>query len=232
MDFITDRVDSGIKLKRNKKHEQSSVEDEMTLKRNEPQISRTPSITKHKDSSTIVTPRTNAFIDDPANTKDNKVEVIESLKKEWSMMFSKLEVDYKNKLNEQQIQNENRLKELHDEIKQSIQMQQSQIQNNQNTIVSSEVQSQNSIVQHYDNTKFVANLRMELKNKHSRHVQDLTEYYEKELEELRKQISYYKNIEGQNNHATEINGGTKQENCDKKNELRSSNSELLNKLVS
>ena len=55
---------------------------------------------------------------------------IESLKQEWSNMFNKLEQDYKSKLDEQQKQNEFRLKQLHDEIKQSILLQNQQKEQN------------------------------------------------------------------------------------------------------
>ena len=50
----------------------------------------------------------------------------------------------------------------------------------------------------HNGTKLAANLRAELKNKHSRHVQDLKEYYEKELEELRNQLKN-KNIKNNEN---------------------------------
>jgi hypothetical protein len=43
------------------------------------------------------------------------------------------------------------------------------------------------------NSKYISNLRMELKSKHSRHVQDLKEYYEKELDELKRKLSFYEN---------------------------------------
>ncbi len=258
MDNLTDRVDSGIKLKRNKKPQPQKSNDDNneqrtnpligseTLKRDEPQIVRTPSKLSRPEASAIETPRTDAFIVDPTNTNDNKEDVIDSLKKEWSMMFNKLEVDYKNKLNDQQKQNENRLRELHDEIKQSIQMQQSQMQTSTSTLVSSPCSGSTagSVVSAHrgDSTgsqvqtssgqcqdpKYVTSLRMELKNKHSRHVQDLTEYYEKELEEMRKQVEYYKNAKRAETVAdlvvTEVVGGGQAERDEK-------NSELLNKLV-
>ena len=70
---------------------------------------------------------TDAFIVSPSVAWSDKQAIIESLKKEWSTMFKKLETDYQDKLNDQQVQNENRLRELHHEIKQSILIQQQQL---------------------------------------------------------------------------------------------------------
>lgn len=107
LDNLIDRVDNGIKLKRSKEEKlpdsrQSSQSTDKGLNSNSEQLS-------------------------------NKSDIaIESLKQEWSQMFNKLENDYKIKLDEQQKQNELRLKQLHDEIKQSIVLQQQSFNNNNN----------------------------------------------------------------------------------------------------
>ena len=49
-----------------------------------------------------------------------------------------------------------------------------------------------------DNAKYISNLRLELKTKHDRHVQDLKNYYEKEIEDLNKKLDYYKSIANEN----------------------------------
>ena len=182
----------------------------------------------------------------------NKQDVIESLKKEWSFMFNKLESDYQLKLNEQQKQNENKLKELHQEIKLSIQLQQQSFKEQQvaanqldgflkSTIiletlgdsVSPNIQT-NTLAD--NNNKSISNLRHELKSKHARHIQDLKEYYEKELEELRNQlkISQAKNNQQPNELNLDNNEKTQHMNNSHlllNNELKNSNNALLNKLV-
>ena len=64
-------------------------------------------------------------------TKSTDLNMVESLKKEWSSMFSKLETEYKLKLEEQQQLNDLKLKSLHEEIKKSILEQQDIIINKQ-----------------------------------------------------------------------------------------------------
>jgi hypothetical protein len=61
----------------------------------------------------------------------NELKVVESLKKEWSNMFNRLENEYKTKLEEQQKLNDEKLKSLHEEIKKSILEQQEQINKQQ-----------------------------------------------------------------------------------------------------
>ena len=239
MDNLTDRVDSGIKFKRNKR-----LDEDMRLKRDEPQI--------EKKSPNPVSPK----VESPKVNEDaapNKQDVIESLKNEWSFMFNKLESDYQLKLNEQQKQNENKLKELHEEIKQSIQLQQQtfkeqQVAANQpdgfskSTItletlggmVSPSIQA-NTLADN-NNNKSISNLRHELKSKHARHIQDLKEYYEKELEELRNQLkmSQANNIQQPNELNSDSNEKIQHMNNSHlllNNELKNSNNALLNKLV-
>jgi hypothetical protein len=63
--------------------------------------------------------------------KNEKFE-IDALKQEWSNMFSRLESEYRLKLEEQQLLNDLKLKTLHEEIKKSILEQQELIINKQN----------------------------------------------------------------------------------------------------
>ena len=50
----------------------------------------------------------------------------------------------------------------------------------------------NTTNSYVDNAKYMSDLRMELKAKHARHIQDLKDYYEKELEDFRLQVNLYK----------------------------------------
>lgn len=171
-------------------------------------------------------------------------------------MFNKLETDYQKKLNEQQKQNESRLLELHDEIKQTIKIQQQQYKEQQEMalVTCSEIVTKQTIVNDrheseettsatstnfHDNSKHISNIRNELKAKHSRHVKDLKEYYEKELEELRNQLALKR--QKQTSESTESLGSSSIELNEEKanynnqlvlnNELKNSNNALLNKLV-
>lgn len=277
LDNLIDRVDNGIKLKRTAK------KAELELK---PKLNNEQQTTIKSDMS------------------------IESLKQEWSQMFNKLESDYKSKLDEQQKMNEFKLKQLHDEIKQSIILQQQSITNSAElhnqlkeqehrsktddlksttesskasetpvtssvtvpigttTSPGSTISNTNScsmlppkaVTSNFvdNNSKYITNLRMELKSKHSRHVQDLKEYYEKELEELKRKLNFYEkqqmnhlkankspstdlSCESDNNSVNDIEEqfsehSLKQQQLNDKNhallhsELKSSNSTLLNKL--
>ncbi len=91
------RVDSGIKLKRNKQ----PVERD-----NEQTTADIPEIKPKSSQSQAQDP--NARID------------VGALKQEWSDMFSKLEQEYKLKLEEQQKLNDEKLKSLREDIKQSM----------------------------------------------------------------------------------------------------------------
>jgi len=103
LDNLIDRVDNGIKLKKSNNNKSND-----TPKKQQQQQ-------QQQEQST--------------STAQATIN-IESLKQEWSNMFNKLEQDYKSKLDEQQKQNEFRLKQLHDEIKQSILLQQQQQEQN------------------------------------------------------------------------------------------------------
>ncbi len=248
LDNMINRVDNGIKLKRN------------------------------KDKTSSQSPQPQLNID------------VESLKKEWSDMFTKLESDYKQKLEEQQKLNDQKLKSLHEDIKQSIMDQQDKLlakqqlldfqQSNLNKkndmpifnpnetlnetiesmksntipiISNSNINTVGSVV---DNAKYISNLRLELKTKHARHIQDLKEYYEKEIDELTKKLDYYKSVNDKqkNDKRAKSNGGSSSEydyvddfdmngklyeNLTKTNEeylklnndLNNANSKLLDKLV-
>lgn len=274
IDQLTDRVDSGIKIKRNKEKHQKQHQVDMTMTINEKlqatsvDMIKTQTISSKAsevliDADSIDTCNTHAFIVNPVASSD-KQAIIESLKEEWSTMFNKLEKDYQNKLNKQQVQNENRLKELHDEIKQSILIQQQQmfIERNKTETMLSPVKATmepslryhenedsqittNGSSSFMDNPKSIQNIRIELKNKHSRHIQDLKEYYEKELDEMRAKLHFYENKCNENECNSSTNTGdeeaTDEENARNtneqqsqqalNNELKSSNNSLLNKLV-
>jgi hypothetical protein len=102
LDNLIDRVDNGIKLKKSNNNKSND----------------TPKKQQQQQQQEESTSTAQATIN------------IESLKQEWSNMFNKLEQDYKSKLDEQQKQNEFRLKQLHDEIKQSILLQHQQKEQN------------------------------------------------------------------------------------------------------
>ena len=247
LDEMINRVDNGIKLKRNKDNANQS------------------------------------------NRSQSNIDV-DSLKKEWTDMFNKLESDYKQKLEEQQKINDQKLKSLHEDIKQSIMDQQDKILAkqqllefqqstsnkkddipifNQNETLNETIESLkassipiisnsniNSVGSVVDNAKYISNLRLELKTKHARHIQDLKEYYEKEIDELSKKLDYYKSIneKQKNDKKARSNGGSSSEydyvedfemngklyeNLTKTNEeylklnndLNNANSKLLDKLV-
>ena len=97
-----------------------------------------------------------------------------------------------------------------------------------------------------ENAKYISNLRLELKSKHARHVQDIKDYYEKELElkdkeleDLRRKLNKMEqisNANGENDeHSDKIISIFQQKNIDQVNlnsELKNTNNSLLNKLVS
>ena len=192
------------------------------------------------------------------------VNMIETMKKEWSQVLDKLQFDYKTKLEEQQRKHEDQLKNLYDEIKSSIksdhlkmnkstesatanrfenansknslenfsysvssfihdessttttttatvlqQNRKKQIEQQQ-AAVNRKTQSIENLVKEIDinqhekedylnniknfnrsfssDPNYVSNLRLSLKTKHSRHIQDLKSYYEQEIEELKKEL--------------------------------------------
>ena len=93
----------------------------------------------------------------------------------------------------------------------------------------------NSIV---ENAKYISNLRLELKSKHARHVQDLRDYYEKEIEELKKQLEKNEDSTttgGEPNAISDkIISSIQQKNAEQVNlnaELKNTNNSLLAKLV-
>ena len=265
LDKMINRVDNGIKLKRTKEYEEESIDDKSDIK----------------------------IVDSKRETKD-QVDVVDSLKQEWSMMFTKLEQEYKSKLEEQQKVNETRLKQLHDEIKESIQLQNINQQQQQLAIQQQQQQQQqqsqltptkpsvhidsaskdgislkSTITLHtknqtqsvstntsptlsssssvnIDQAKHISNVKLELKNKHARHMQDLRDYYEKELDEMRKELSRYKiNETGNELVSYENDHHSNAEYHDEQNsrismsqqlilnsELKNSNNELLQNFVS
>ena len=180
------------------------------------------------------------------------VNMIETMKKEWSQVLDKLQLDYKIKLEEQQQKHEDQLKTLYEEIKKSIivenskpsvnSSQQSQhvesldlnkissepnsgrlenysssnlpfsddsmafkpesIKKNKGTIedlinqIDINQMEKNDYLNNVKNlnrsisndSNYVSNLRLSLKTKHSRHIQDLKSYYEQEIEELKREL--------------------------------------------
>jgi len=99
----------------------------------------------------------------------------------------------------------------------------------------SSINQTNSIV---ENAKYISNLRLELKTKHARHVQDLKDYYEKELDELRRKLSKAEqsiaNSSNGENKNEMIISNFQQQNTDQANlnsELKNTNNSLLSKLV-
>lgn len=102
--------------------------------------------------------------------------------------------------------------------------------------------STNSIV---DNAKYISNLRMELKTKHARHLQDLKDYYDKEIEDLNRKLDNLKLKYGETGTENDeddlhISEGVNLENKFKSkydqllsdnSELKSSNEIIINKLV-
>lgn len=93
-----------------------------------------------------------------------------------------------------------------------------------------------------DNAKYISNLRQELKNKHARHVQDLKDYYDKEIDDLKRQLNGYKIKYGLDGGAVgESSLETSQYEEYKQryenlainfDELKNTNETLLNKIVS
>jgi glucosamine 6-phosphate synthetase-like amidotransferase/phosphosugar isomerase protein len=217
--------------------------------------------------------------------------------------MSKMEQDYRAKLEEQQHLNDLKLKSFQDEIKKCIIEQQERLMENQQKILEEKVagtvgQSQNTVISQtlytrpveeqnecktattttvadattstssspvpmmgaggqgsgisanstnsiVDNAKYISNLRIELKNKHARHVQDLKDYYEKELDDMKKQLNAYRLKYAAHNETTEQQQQQQEAvkfiNEDYKNkydqllasygELKNTNEALLNKLV-
>lgn len=238
LDEMIERVDGGIKLKRANNNGVSNKTD-----------------TDGVAAASAIARQPATAVVKPATETADRIDV-DSLKKEWSSMFSKLENDYKQKLDEQQRLNDQKLKSLHDDIKQSILLQQQHSEksapvaekpvqprliqltkeppielnslkptltattiaakseehanenlndtedsssrsaanaNNNNIpiITNMNINTASSVV---DNAKYISNLRLELKTKHARHVQDLKDYYEKEIEDLSKKLDAYKSM--------------------------------------
>jgi hypothetical protein len=98
--------------------------------------------------------------------------------------------------------------------------------NSINTSVCSQQTTQTVV----DNAKYISNLRLELKTKHARHVQDLRDYYEKELEDLRKKLTSKCSCKGgaSSSYEDEIRND---EFAQINNELKNTNISLINKLV-
>lgn len=96
----------------------------------------------------------------------------------------------------------------------------------------SSISQTNSIV---ENAKYISNLRLELKSKHARHVQDLKDYYEKELDDLRRKLNKAEqNISSDSTGNEKIISNFQQQNMDQANlnsELKNTNNSLLSKLV-
>jgi len=105
--------------------ENDDEEDEVKIKK-EPSVPGADSPTSNK-AETVSSP-TNLPKEE---VKTEKFE-IDALKQEWSSMFTKLESEYRLKLEEQQLLNDLKLKTLHEEIKKSISEQQELIISKQN----------------------------------------------------------------------------------------------------
>lgn len=227
MDNLIDRIDNGMKLKRNKSR--NSIEKKSAVS---------------EDSNKIV----------------------ESLKQEWSNMFSKLEHDYRSKLDEQQKLNDMKLKSLHDEIKKCIIEQEKFISKIPNTNLEKEstkdesnfkstltISDNSKFVDKVDastattdsinpntitdNAKYISHLRTELKSKHARHIQDLKDYYEKEIEDLKNRLDIYMvkygndpNDESEKLKENEFRIKYEQL-CELNADLKDSNAALIHKLV-
>jgi hypothetical protein len=249
LDDRIDRLDNEIKLKRQiKKSPEQQKQQNFDKKPHEEEL-----------SSSLFTDITKTPQNEEIKSNQN---VIETLKSEWSQVFNKLEEDYKRKLDEQQRINEDKLKKLYDEIKESINIKQQKLNeqveeaNKANlttkveiqqssddeienyTISSSSIQinppkstvsatvnvtetqtfphNVESLVQKIDNaqierkgyidsikegrssvisqdSKYISNLRLTLKTKHARHIQDLKSYYEQEIEDLRSELQKAQN---------------------------------------
>lgn len=223
MDNLIDRLDNGMKLKRNKG-------------------------------------RSVKLGDKSLGESENSNKIVESLKQEWSNMFSKLEHDYKNKLDEQQKLNDMKLKSLHDEIKKCIVEQEKFINKSPNTnldennlkatmtisnnpksvkmidVSTATTDSFNPNIIN-DNAKYISNLRAELKSKHARHIQDLKDYYEKEIEDFRYRLDLYVEKYGSdpNNQSETLKENQLQQKyqqlCEINGDLKDSNATLIHKLV-
>jgi hypothetical protein len=109
--------------------ENDDEEDEVKIKKEPKQESSVP---------VADTPTTNKAetVSSPTNLPKEEVKTekfeIDALKQEWSSMFTKLESEYRLKLEEQQLLNDLKLKTLHEEIKKSIFEQQELIISKQN----------------------------------------------------------------------------------------------------
>ena len=104
-------------------------DDEVKIKNDSPLFNQLTTETS-SSKKTVLTPLS------PTNGTKEKIKPekfeIDALKQEWSSMFSKLESEYRLKLEEQQLLNDLKLKTLHEEIKKSILEQQELIINKQN----------------------------------------------------------------------------------------------------
>jgi hypothetical protein len=241
LDILISRVDNGIKFKRN-----NDIQEEKTV-----------SIESNEEPERPLEPK---LLPEPASSNENNSS-INSLKQEWSCMFSKLESDYKQKLQEQEKLNELKLEERIKEMKESLlenqqdlfMKQQQQLSNsskanqelqmkstykviasdsNEHTTATEVSGSTNQIV---ENAKYISNLRLELKAKHARHVQDLKDYYEKEIEALKLNKPNLDSpaAKSESNGSEQLILNIQQKNADQVNlnsELKNANNSLLKKL--
>jgi len=252
LDERIDRINNEIKLKKKSSDESVSIvantvktvkatsEDTLThdeAKNNKLSDKNMKEKSHKEDASTSFS----FYVTESAAAEQTKVaqeqmnaRIVETLKSEVSQAFSRLELEYKLKLDEQHHQGEIKMKQMYDEIRESIRDKEKDkpispvkdIDNysvssstivNSNTIdetSSSVLKSDENLVKDSENAeirpemrgsykrtqsvksdsqKQLTNLRMSLKTKHSRHIQDLKTYYEQEIDELRNELQKTQN---------------------------------------
>ncbi|CAF0890143.1 unnamed protein product, partial [Brachionus calyciflorus] len=191
MDNLIDRIDNGMKLKRNKapeKCEKESSSNKILSENSEEGSSKIVESLK-QEWSNMFNKLENDYknkLDEQQKLNDMKLkslheEIKKSMVEQEKILFKKINPDVQ--------------KEFVEEKKVDL----------KSTIVVSDVSNKSLLVDVStstsdmlinsstltDNAKYISNLRAELKAKHSRHVQDLRDYYDKEIEDLRKKIEIY-----------------------------------------
>jgi hypothetical protein len=91
-------------------------------------------------------------------------------------------------------------------------------------------QQQNLTASIVENAKYISNLRVELKEKYERQINELKNFYESELRDLKKELDYYRSLKSiSRTHVSGAPGSEEDKNLI--NQLKSANNTLTEKLV-
>ncbi len=205
MDNLIDRVDNGIKLKRKPVLNDQQDHTGNNKKAGDPQAKVVESL--KQEWSTIMQKLEQDYrdkLDEQQKLNDMRLksfqEEIKNSLIEQQYKFLQQQLDQQQKRQEKhpvsESHNDQREEKSAPSDLSSFSFTSSNLVNNQISATSTVPNSQASIVGassfNTDNAKYIANMKAELKAKHSRHIQDLKDYYEKELDDMRKELNLIK----------------------------------------